>query len=339
MSGPAKDDDDLYRLRDLKVEEVSIVDRPANRIEWLIVKRDGEDPMSAGPEVREGADGKLTVAKADPAKPEDEAAKAKVPPEDEAAKAKAPKPEDAEKAGGRLEAGAREAAERLLSLANQAKGKAPDAAMLRELKAVSGLLTGLADKYPSPKAGVAKAEADLIAEGRTFDGVLHTAAQAILGGSREQAAAAVAGVRAAIDYAVGKAAKVEDEEPEDEAKAKAAKPKDLPGAGKRFTAERVGKLTSALGSLLDVLKDLGVTNLPALLNVAKSDGTAEGEVIAKALSAVGVDAEAARAAEADGKLADLQKRLDRLETAGLAKGLGGDAVAKAVKPDLWKGIV
>ncbi len=55
---PAK----VYRLHDMVVEEVSLVDRAANRRKFLIVKRDGENTMGVGAEVTQRADGSFVAA-------------------------------------------------------------------------------------------------------------------------------------------------------------------------------------------------------------------------------------------------------------------------------------
>ncbi len=57
----------VYRLHDMSVEEVSVVDRAANRRKFLLVKREGD--MGIGPEVVTNADGSLSAAKPAPATP------------------------------------------------------------------------------------------------------------------------------------------------------------------------------------------------------------------------------------------------------------------------------
>lgn len=62
MSDASKPDPkQVYRLHDMSVEEVSVVDRAANRRKFLLVKREGD--MGIGAEVTTNADGSLTVAK------------------------------------------------------------------------------------------------------------------------------------------------------------------------------------------------------------------------------------------------------------------------------------
>ncbi|MHB1843388.1 MAG: hypothetical protein ACYCWW_00955 [Deltaproteobacteria bacterium] len=109
MASEAERDEDVHRLRDIVVEEVSLVDRPANKRRFLVVKR--RNGMATDEAAPEGADGlKVTdVTKAArKAKPDDEAEKARRKPsdgdedEEETEKARGKKPaedeEDAEKA-------------------------------------------------------------------------------------------------------------------------------------------------------------------------------------------------------------------------------------------------
>ena len=177
---------DLRRLRDIVVEEVSLVDRAANKRRFLVVKR--SDGMS-------GDDGESGVEKAKkkPA-PQDEQtdeAKAKKPPQDEAAddaeKAKGdtadeasdaePKPKPKRKADLALPADLKEALlatltqamERLMALANQIKdagepdAEADDPSLPEELgseiDAIAELLgeaTTKSGKKRAAKADVAK---------------------------------------------------------------------------------------------------------------------------------------------------------------------------------------
>lgn len=53
-AAPTSAPDDVHRLRDILVEEVSIVDRAANKRRWLIVKRETGMP----PELQQSADGR-----------------------------------------------------------------------------------------------------------------------------------------------------------------------------------------------------------------------------------------------------------------------------------------
>jgi archaellum component FlaC len=59
MTKPS-DTDKLHRLEDILVEEVSAVDRAANKRKFLVIKRG--QTMKTGPEVVQGADGNLITA-------------------------------------------------------------------------------------------------------------------------------------------------------------------------------------------------------------------------------------------------------------------------------------
>jgi hypothetical protein len=62
MPGRVDANDDVHRLRDIVVEEVSLVDRAANKRRFLVVKRSGEMLDGEDQELEEtaGADGELT---------------------------------------------------------------------------------------------------------------------------------------------------------------------------------------------------------------------------------------------------------------------------------------
>ena len=60
MSNSAENPKQVFRLTDMSVEEVSVVDRAANRRKFLLVKREGD--MAIGAEVKTNADGTLTAA-------------------------------------------------------------------------------------------------------------------------------------------------------------------------------------------------------------------------------------------------------------------------------------
>lgn len=73
----ADGDDGVFRLRDLEVQEISLVDRPANQRKFLVVKRDTEDDtMPKGAPITKDGDGNLATnddkdgdaVQADPAK-------------------------------------------------------------------------------------------------------------------------------------------------------------------------------------------------------------------------------------------------------------------------------
>lgn len=135
------DDDDAetkHRLHDISVDEVSTVDRAANRRRFLILKR--SDEMGDSPEVIKDEDGNLITKK----------------PDDAADKAELMIPGPVKEAVTRS---ATEALNRLQSLVNMVKtagatdeeSKTPLPAKIgAELKAVAGMLGGIGEKYPSP---------------------------------------------------------------------------------------------------------------------------------------------------------------------------------------------
>lgn len=59
MSDAKQDPKQVHRLTDMTVEEVSVVDRAANRRKFLLVKREGD--MAIGSEVVQNADGSFTT--------------------------------------------------------------------------------------------------------------------------------------------------------------------------------------------------------------------------------------------------------------------------------------
>lgn len=129
------DDDEKHRLHDIRVDEVSPVDRAANRRRFLIIKR--SEDMGDSPEVVKDKDGNLIT-------------------NDGADKANISIPGPVKEAVTRS---ATEALNRLQSFVNMVKtatateeqSKTPLPAKLGgELKAISGLLGGIGEKYPSP---------------------------------------------------------------------------------------------------------------------------------------------------------------------------------------------
>ena len=75
MPGTADAKDDVHRLRDIVVEEVSLVDRAANKRRFLVVKRSGEMPDGEDHELDETVD-----AGGEPESAGDDVAKASTPP-------------------------------------------------------------------------------------------------------------------------------------------------------------------------------------------------------------------------------------------------------------------
>lgn len=98
----ARDDDDegLHRLRDMVVEEVSLVDRAANKRRFLIVKRsdDMPDDEKDGTELKPDGRGGLTAGSVAKAKKKPGAQAAGDEPADEEKRKKPAEGEDAEKA-------------------------------------------------------------------------------------------------------------------------------------------------------------------------------------------------------------------------------------------------
>jgi len=175
----------VHQLLDIIAEEVSDVDRAANRHSYLVVKRrtDMNTTEQIGAEVVEDDDGTLTaIDKAkDNDRDGDEEAKAAGRSDDEEEESK-----QALVIPGRVKQAllraTTEALERLTSVAGAIKGAeetdekldkpTPDS-VARELRAVSQLLAGALERYPSPvakgdggKTDVAKAGAKLAGKRR-----------------------------------------------------------------------------------------------------------------------------------------------------------------------------
>lgn len=144
------DDEDGHRLHDIRAEEVSIVDRAANRRRFLLLKRSDDMSDPRGAQVIEDQDGNLVTGK------DEEARKVEM-------KIPAPVKEAVERS-------ATEALNRLQSVVNMVKEATPTEDESKtplpeklgmELRAISGLLGGIGEKYPSPTAKVEEAEADV----------------------------------------------------------------------------------------------------------------------------------------------------------------------------------
>ncbi len=60
---------DIYRLTDIEVQEVSVVDRAANKRKFLVVKSEENSAMPKSIEVKPDGKGNLEIAKDDPATP------------------------------------------------------------------------------------------------------------------------------------------------------------------------------------------------------------------------------------------------------------------------------
>lgn len=156
-------DPKVYQLLDIIAEEVSDVDRAANKRTYLVVKRrtDMNTQEELGAEVVEDDDGTLTAI--DKSQGDDDA-------DDERKKAAGPeKEEDEEKQAlvipGSVKQGllraTTQALQRLMSIVNAIKGaketdEKPDKptpdSVARELRAVSEMLAAALHRYPSPVA-------------------------------------------------------------------------------------------------------------------------------------------------------------------------------------------
>ncbi|KKN72185.1 hypothetical protein LCGC14_0413220 [marine sediment metagenome] len=172
-----EDEDGIFRLFDMLVEEVSLVDRPANKRRFLVVKRRDEMAQAnAGTEVVVDETGELT------AKPDDggdgagdgvgdgegggDATAAAIVAVEEAISKALTIPKPVKAAVLRL---ATEALERQLSLVDTIKSaketdeqidKPLPAQVSREIGAIVKLLQGIGERYPSPVAGAAAAKSD-----------------------------------------------------------------------------------------------------------------------------------------------------------------------------------
>jgi len=182
-----EDEHDVHRLRDMVVEEVSLVDRAANKRKFLVVKRRTDMGKSAdeglGPEVVQDEDGRYTAvedvekARGKPKEGEDEEqGKAAGEDDKDGDKDKDGEPGESKKADGNaggkqltiptpVKAGVlrigTEALERLLSVVNQVKNatetdeKLPSplpANLSKEIASIARLLTSIGERYPSPQA-------------------------------------------------------------------------------------------------------------------------------------------------------------------------------------------
>ena len=139
----------VQRLTDMVVEEVSLVDRAANKRRFLLVKR-SRVMENATEVVPDGKGGFKSVEKKDgeqaPAQPTTPAGEPAAPPAPEA-----PAAEPVEKAG---EAGKKlqDAVGRLMSVSGKVRGGEDPAKFADEIKAAVGLLNAITEKYPSLQA-------------------------------------------------------------------------------------------------------------------------------------------------------------------------------------------
>jgi hypothetical protein len=179
VKGERDDEDEVRRLTDMEVAEVSLVDRAANKRRYLVTKRG--DAMTQETEVRPDGKGGLTAAPQDVEKKNSgatlsdlagkllaiaEKIKSGTDPGEFASDIKAATtalgsvaekyPSPAHKADGEpVEKGPaaeklNEALQRLMSVANKLKAGGKPEEFASELKAIAGLVTGVASQYPAP---------------------------------------------------------------------------------------------------------------------------------------------------------------------------------------------
>lgn len=166
----SKDEDrQLHELQDMLVEEVSLVDRAANKRRFLVVKQeDGSVYMAEPTELTPQADGTLIAdvevqnkAKEEEVE-EEKATSADSDDESETCKAALSMPGPVKESCARA---LTEVVERASSLLNKVKAatatdeKSPTPVppeVGAEAKAIAQLLVGITDRYPSPKARSAK---------------------------------------------------------------------------------------------------------------------------------------------------------------------------------------
>lgn len=317
-----KDKEGLHRLSDIRPVEVSIVHPPANQESFHIVKSEGIMDV----ELKEREDGTLEIA--------EKSAEEQTPTET-AATVKTEEPSEGnqsvtQKVEGQLSRGAREAAERLLSLANQAKAMKPGdkmtPAMLRELKAVSTMLSALQQKYPSPTSKAVSVEVAMLAKADgDLSGLYRHMAEEMVVLEKREAADAAEVIAAMINTIDGETRKAGD------------KPADKTSVGgrKRFTPARVAKLLNALKNISEVMKEVDADSLTDLFSVAKTEPTAEAEVVSKALEPYVQRASDASTIEA------LNRRIAALEATGVSKSLGGNdtPTEKSAKTSIFDNVV
>lgn len=280
-----EDEDKVFRLHDMLVQEVSLVDRAANQRKFLMLKREG-DAMAKGEELKPDGAGGFTTD--DAAAPEASTETAKSG-EDASI---APITTQAKQDVLRMLAGA---LENLMSIATTVKaaeeGGEDDnlpANVVEGLKSVGGLLQGVAARYTAP---IAASEDDAAAKSDD---------------SEEAKAAEAPASEATPESVSDETVKSDDAAPvqEDEvlkALANAAavlKPGPVDKAGRKMSKTRLDKLRDAMEALTTILMDVDPDAL-----------TEKGEV-AKA-------APAAKTSDSveDAKVAELTKSVEQLTAA------------------------
>lgn len=264
-AGEAVDPSRIYRLSDMEVEEVSMVDRAANKKKFLVVKRDGDQMTTqVHPDGKGGftTAGDTTKAGAPPVPPAAGAPGKKPPP------GKDKKPAPAAKAGGlEVPPGFKEAmapllektAERLQALADNVDSSTPadmgdegempgvPPEFMNELSAIVGLLEKAGAMWPNapPELTDSETEDGTIPEGGEATGPAVTEMQ----------------LRAA-EKSIGALAKF--------AKRAVAKKDVIAKIGAKMSKDRLTRLQQAVGALSNLVNEVAGAP-PEPPNVEKSD--------------------------------------------------------------------
>ena len=351
----SEDEDQLFRLTNIRPNENSVVDRPANLRDWVIVK--SEDGMK----VVENPDGSITVKKEEEMPPE---GGPPAPAAEEPAGAEEKPEEAAAEEGDGLGDALRQMGEKMLEMAEGLKGAdSLDEEQMQALQLLAEELMGMLKRTDEPTTKNAKDlvtsfHADLVAKAGSMK-ALHlaeAAASEFLGLAKSEkankaghpAVATVLKMRAlsrVLDTIINKA-KGEDEMSDDATKktddaSAAPAADDQPQGETKFSAEVLGKLLHSIGEINATMKALGVQGgLGALYGMAKSD--TGGAIVVKALEGMGVVEKSAPADDLQAEFASMRKRLIALESAGDSKALpgsGGSPVTKNDDGNLFKGVV
>lgn len=238
MPGRTDAKDDVHRLRDIVVEEVSLVDRAANKRRFLVVKRSGEMPDGENHELEDTVD-----AGGEPESAGDDVAKAKKKPDaeadspfDEEKRKKPASDEEMEKARRRA---ADEEADADAEKAKEPTDDEGDKKKQRKAKALSlsaplkaALLSGLTDALERLMA-----LANAVKEAEPAQGD----AEASMPDKMSEEMGAISELLSGLC----------DGEPE--AKRKAAV---VEKAGARMSRDRLDRFQKALSLLADILKEL-----------------------------------------------------------------------------------
>lgn len=132
----------INRLHDMETEEVSLVDRAANKRTFIVTKRsDGMSESTQGTELQPDGKGGFTASATTSAASPSFAAVEPPKPADAA-----PVATDKANSGATLE----EAVNRLMSVANKVKAGEDPGKLAGEIKAITTMLAAVTEKYPSP---------------------------------------------------------------------------------------------------------------------------------------------------------------------------------------------